>query len=60
MNSRSKASIGIGIALIVVYSIIMSTSGGDTASWAWLLLGGGVALLVVGGIGARRNGNDRS
>ncbi len=37
-----------GVVLVVIYSGIMIATEGS-ASWAWLLLVAGVALLVFGG-----------
>ena len=43
-----------GVALIVVYSVVMMASDGST-EWAWLLLAAGIALLIGGGRLLRRN-----
>lgn len=42
--SRASLSVIIGIALIVMYSIVMIATGGD-AVWAWLLLVLGLAAI---------------
>ena len=46
--SRAALSVVIGVALIVLYSIVMIATGGD-AAWAWLLLVLGLAALFDAG-----------
>jgi len=43
-SNRATMSAIVGIALIVIYSIVMMANGGD-APWAWLLLILGLAAL---------------
>ena len=43
-----------GIALIVIYSILMIATEGSSG-WSWILLLAGIALLVGGGRLPRRN-----
>jgi hypothetical protein len=46
MSNTQQVTAGIvAVTLVVLYSIVMTTSGGTAASWAWVLLLGAFALL---------------
>lgn len=45
----------IGLALIGVYSLIMTASDGEAATWAWLLLIASAVLIWAAAAGARRH-----
>ncbi len=47
-----------GIALIVLYSVLMMATDG-TSGWSWILLVAGIVLLVGGGRLLRRNMSGR-
>ena len=48
--------LGLGIALIVVYSVIMITTSGSAGA-AWLLLVAGIGVLIATGVaGTRKHG----
>jgi hypothetical protein len=55
--SRTQLTAIAGIALIVIYSITMIATSGD-ATYAWLILVAGIALLATAGrrIAADREG----
>lgn len=50
MTERTTQLIAVvaGIALIVIYSVVMIASEGSSA-WVWVLLVAGIALLIGGG-----------
>ena len=58
MSNRPQLAAGLaGLVLIVIYSWIMMASSGST-SWAWLILLGGVVMLVWSARLSSTNGTD--
>jgi hypothetical protein len=47
-NSAQVLAVAAGIALIVIYSVVMMATEG-TSAWSWILLVAGIILLVGGG-----------
>ena len=52
-RTTQRLGLGIGIGLIVIYSIIMVATGGSAPA-AWLLLIGGIATLIATGVWTSR------
>lgn len=59
MNDRTAqlAAVVAGIALIVLYSVLMMATEGS-AGWSWILLVAGIGLLIGGGRQLRRKTAD--
>lgn len=52
-RTAQRLGLGIGIGLIVIYSITMMATSGSAPA-AWLLLIGGIATLIATGVSAKR------
>ena len=61
MNDRTAQLLAVvaGLALIVLYSILMMATEG-TAGWSWILLLAGIGLLIGGGRLLRRKAADKT
>ncbi len=57
-HTAQVLAVAAGIALIVVYSVVMMATDG-TSGWSWILLVAGIVLLLGGGRMLRRNNSGR-
>ena len=57
-NTAQVLALAAGIALIVLYSVVMMATEG-TSGWSWILLVAGIILLLGGGRMLRRNNSER-
>ena len=57
-NTAQVLAVAAGIALIVIYSVVMMATEG-TSGWSWILLVAGIVLLVGGGRVLRRKNSER-